>query len=552
MGGRVAIVAAVLLGFAGASVGAHARPSSRKSRKASCPKGLRSAKLVDLSRDHAFFGVGTSEGLNKGDEVRFVRRGQEVRRCTVDAAAAHQARCAVETVGSQDAACYVRAAAPQEAAQASQAIGPGRGRLNPPSIKKAQLALAKQGVPEVVDQSAGVTGPLSFRADAALSHSSFVRLGQGRPGTHRQTLSGSIRDIPLGFFDTRASVDFTVLTYAARPEEANYRTQANAMLFVHETSVARRSVDDGLVLAVGRIRPMHSPGVPFLDGAQVGFRFSDNLELGVLGGALPDLVRLEPSLDRWTAGAYGRWVVANSDLRWDGSARAGFVRGTASQGEVEASTRLGVSSWFAAALGARVRADRDGVGLSSLRGRVDLHPADAWTVGLDGRFRDAVDDPFAAGLPVVGASHGRATVRWQQLSWLSLGLVGAVGHLDADNLTLFVAGPEVVLPKLFGTLGGLSIGYQEAVGWLPGRNVWAQTGLHPLPELQLWLRATYREGHEAGGVLHEVGGFAQAGWQISRMIQVRGSLFSRVGFTGDAGSSAAANFVGRVALVAAL
>lgn len=504
------------------------RPSARAGHKG-CTKGWAKAQVIDHSATHSFVDVGTAQGVKPSDTLRFYRRRRPIAECTVDAASEHHARCAVQGPRPGDRVCYQLVQGRASPAPTTTA-GPGVKGPAPVALARAQSALTSEGVPRIVDRAQTLQDSAVFRADAAMSHTSFVRVQQGR-GDHRQAVSASARDIPLGFYGARATVDLTVLTYALRSEQARFREQATAMLYVHETSIGRRAMHGGWVLAVGRLRPKNVPGVPYLDGAQVGFRFSPRLELGVVGGGLPDLIRLEPTAKRWMTGAYARWSARQRVLRFDMSARVGLVHHEKQQGEFEAWTRLGVLSWLSAAGGLRLRADGEGVALSSLRGRVDLRPGAGLSLGLEGRLRDDAPDPYAAGLAVIGATHVRGSVRWSGLQWLTFGVVGGWGRLHDDDFNRGVVGPEVGLPQLFSTVGGLWAGYQEALGWLPGRSGWLQARLRPHARLQVWLRTTYREDRPVAGTTRDVGGFVQVGWRLGERFELRASALSRFALT---------------------
>lgn len=547
---RMLVVALSLALAFGAT--ADARPK-RRVRKAHCPKGSIRMSIAHTSKAHLFFSAGSAKGLAVGTAVGLYRRGRKVGGCTIDVAAAGNARCEYAETTTMDVACYQRGAPAVEAKPEWQA-GPGRGEATATAQADFVTSLARQGVPRVVDEGTPVTGLLSVRADAALQHVSFTRV-QGPSGTtHRQQIYASARNIDLGFFDTRASIDLSVVAYLDRPEQVRFRPENSALLYVHETSVSRRAVDGGLVVGAGRLRPRYAPGIAYLDGAQVGFRFSERLELGVLAGGLPDLVRLKPSLSRWMAGAYGRWFLARTKLRWDLNGRLGMVRGETggTQGEAEAYTRLGWGRGLALSTAARAYAGSAGFVLASLRGRVDVQAGADWHLSLAGRFREDTPDPYAAGLATVGARHARASVGWKGLKWLTVSMTAGYGELFQDDLTRVVVGPQLGMPRLLGTLGGVWFGYQEALGWLPGHRAWAQVKLHPHRSLRIWVRSSYREDHQEAGVLRELGGFVQADWRLSSLFRVRGSLLSRLGLSDLGSQGSGAGFVGRVSLIAAL
>ncbi|MCA9552501.1 MAG: hypothetical protein KC933_20880 [Myxococcales bacterium] len=530
----------LLLGLALAASSAEARPR----RKSACTEAGR-AKVVDATHRHAFFGAGTEEGLVVGTAVRIPRPGRDLT-CQVDLASDHHARCALAGAPKGERTCFVPAERPAKAgAQATAGPQVVAGAALGPEVR---AAVATAAGPHVVDEATPGAGRLAFRADAALTHHTFF-VAQGG-AYHRQSLQVAVRDIPLGFLGTTANVDLTVLTYAARPDDARFRAGSRAQLYVHETAVARRAVDHDLVLSVGRIRPWHAPGVPFLDGLQVGYRPAQGLEFGVLGGGLPDLVAMEPGLKRWMAGAYAAYAQAWTRARLDVAARGGVVRApeTGTQGEVEASLRLGYQRLGAVWAAGRLAVGDGGPRLASLRAWADVEPVTGLRVSLEGRMRDGGPDPYAPGM-VVDADHARAAVRWEGWRGISLGLAGGVGRLSEDDLARGVVGPEVGLPTLFGHAGGLWVGYQEALGWLPGRTAWVQLQLRPAERLSLWLRPLYREDHPEAGALREVGGFAQADLTLLSFLRARASVFGRVPLTDLGTTLGGGGLVARISLV---
>lgn len=523
-----------------------ATAEARSKRKPSCVEAGR-ARVEDANHRHAYFDAGLDEGLAPGVTVRVLRSGRDLT-CEVERASAHHARCVLSGAPRGARACFTPAviAAP---AVSSTVAGPGASERGLASAE-LQGALTTKGGPRVVDRATPGAGRLALRADAALTHHSFFVAGGD--ALHRQSLQVSVRDVPLGFLGTTAQVDLSVLTYAARPETAGFRAGSRAQLYVHETAVSRRAVEHDLVLSVGRIRPWHAPGIAYLDGLQVGFRPLAGLEVGALGGGLPDLVALEPHLDRWMAGAYVAYARAWSRARVDLAARGGVVRApdVGTEGEAEASLRLGYHRLGAVWAAGRLAVGDGGARLSSVRARADVEPVAGLRVSLDGRLRDGGPDPYAPDA-VVDADHARASVRWEGWRGLSLGVSGGVGRLEQDDLARGVVGPELGLPALFGSMGGLWIGYQEALGWLPGRSGWVQLQLRPTANLSIWLRPLYREDHGEAGVLREVGGFAQVDLALARYLRIRGSVFGRMALTDLGDPLCCGGVVARVSAVGA-
>ena len=84
-------------------------------------------------------------------------------------------------------------------------------------------------------------------------------------------------------------------------------------------------------------------------------------------------------------------------------------------------------------------------------------------------------------------------------------------------------GPELGVPRLFGAVGGLTLGYQESLGWLGGRTIYAQSALHfgerwrVLAHVALALDRDSALGEYRG----ELGGYLHLGVALTSWLDLR-------------------------------
>jgi hypothetical protein len=75
--------------------------------------------------------------------------------------------------------------------------------------------------------------------------------------------------------------------------------------------------------------------------------------------------------------------------------------------------------------------------------------------------------------------HADASVQYELSPALIAGAFFGLARDFESTLTQARLGPELHLPTLLGTRGGMSLGYAEELGWLPGRSAWLQLSVVP-------------------------------------------------------------------------
>ncbi len=196
--------------------------------------------------------------------------------------------------------------------------------------------------------------------------------------------------------------------------------------------------------------------------------------------------------------------------------------------------------------------DRDGPALAGAQLSLTFEPLDDLRFTADAETRDERFDLSAPVTSVFAAEHGSLSATYSGFSAITLGLSGGFGHLSADDQLRGFAGPEIGLPRLFGDTGDLSIGYQEALGFVPGRTVWAQAILHPIADLEVFARLSYLEDRVEGRSLEELGAFVHADFSAWTHFRVRATILGTVPVwdIGELGSPI--GFFGQLSLVGEL
>jgi hypothetical protein len=268
---------------------------------------------------------------------------------------------------------------------------------------------------------------------------------------------------------------------------------------------------------------------------QVGLRRAGTGEIGAFAGLVPDLVTLDPTRSRSTAGAYASadlgsgWLVARQD------ARAAVVTspelGTRFEGQLRSFALLGrtvnASGGLRVGVGGAYQAQGNVDG-----GEVELSGRPLPRIALSGAFRyQGLHVPDAAA-PALFPGHER---RAEASAGLDLGgvLVSATGGLARDlstDLERRYAGPELAAPRLFGARGGVTLGYAEERGWITGRSAYAQALLRAGPRVRLVTRLFYafdaRPGADGD---HEVGVSAAASVDLASWLSLRANVLARGG-----------------------
>ena len=510
------------------------------------------AGVVYATRDRAYLDLGLEEGLASGSEVELVRGTRSILRCRIDQISLHHASCAVAGARAGDQARFTAQQLRTVAPVISSTIGPARPEPSEEELSSAKHRLASEPFAMVESTASGDIG-VARRFDAALGLTHETFLITGDRDFERERVDLVLRDLSLGFWGATAGVDLTAFLWTHRPEDARFRPRHAAQLYVYETAIYARERDASFTAAIGRIIPWHAPGIVYLDGLQIGWRpAGTRLEVGLVGGTIPDLLTLEPTIDRWLADAY--WSIEAGEKLYfasEGRIGAGFSESLSVIGELESRVYLRLDRWLSASLGGRGVIDRDGPALAGAQLSLSLDPLDDLRITVDGELRD---ERFELALPtasIFAAEHASMTATYLGLSFITVGASGGVGHLRADDQLRGFAGPELGFPHLFGEAGDLFAGYQEAFGFVPGRTVFVQAILHPAQDLELFSRISYLEDRVVGGTLEELGAFIHLDWRAFRYFRLRASLLGTAPFA-DIGELGPLGFYGRLSLVGEL
>jgi hypothetical protein len=239
------------------------------------------------------------------------------------------------------------------------------------------------------------------------------------------------------------------------------------------------------VLAIGRLWPWHLPGLPMLDGAQIGRRnASGTIEGGVYGGAIPTAVTLSPVDGSWAGGLYGAatqggpgaTMASREEVRVGvrDSATAGQVR------EAEAVAQIWSRPLVVGASG-RLRhaplVDSRPV-LELAQG--DLGFAPAPSVRARAQFRYLGVAPESQPLlrdevPTrLGNYFAGLDLAWDAFQRFGLGLLASGIHDRQNDSDQADASLEFRAPRLFGDTGGMAAGASAGEGWLRTRTAFVQ------------------------------------------------------------------------------
>ena len=108
-----------------------------------------------------------------------------------------------------------------------------------------------------------------------------------RPGSPQyvgETLDVALHHVPLGSSSFRFDTSFSVIRMQTT-SPPRFRPGSGTELYLWDAEISRREIDSQTVLAVGRIWPWHTPGLPILDGAQLGRRNEPGTVEGGICGA---------------------------------------------------------------------------------------------------------------------------------------------------------------------------------------------------------------------------------------------------------------------------
>ena len=291
MPSALSALASLLLTAVSVSAAARPTPGTAASTAAGRVRFV-TAKRLYLDR-------GAADGLRAGDKVSFSRAGLAAGGCTIDLVGAHDAVCRgrgalvgdVFAVPRRPAAASPPAPTPLPAPESNETV----------ERRAAALAASPHDKVDFVPQA---------RAAYVATGSAGIGVAvyATRPGAAQyvgETLDVALHHVPLGSSSFRFDTSFSVIRMQTT-SPPRFRPGSGTEFYLWDAEISRREIDSRTVLAVGRIWPWHTPGLPILDGAQLGRRNEPGtIEGGIYAGLLPEMLTLAPTFDAWTTGVYG-------------------------------------------------------------------------------------------------------------------------------------------------------------------------------------------------------------------------------------------------------
>ncbi len=529
-----------------AAVAAPAEPA----RAADRPRGT--GQVVHITAARAYLDAGADEGLAVGTELELRRGAALAGRCTVDLAAPHHASC--PATGLRPGDTFRFAAAPPPAAPRLLPPPPGEGELERrlAAVVAAPLPLVEFRAAEgAAAAPRGRTAEVTARGD--VWHASTAGTSD------RAAVDLVLRDAELGA-GLRLDLDARAERWIRR-DAPRFRPRDDTQLYLWQAQLTA-TPGRTLLLAAGRVLPWTIPGATVFDGAMAGARGrlgELRAEAGAFGGLVPEPDTTEPTSSRATGGGY--WILdrtlgRGASLRQEG--RVAVVRspelGTRLEGSLTGRLflrRLDLSG--EAHLGTGGKVDAKGK-LDGARLDLAVRPVNGLLVG--GSFRHAglawpqpLDPPAFPGRSRL--ADGFASVELAR--WLRLGATGGLSRDVGSGLDRRWVGPELVLPRLLGDRGGLTLGYLEESGWLEGRSAYAQLTARPWAALRLLVRGSWAHERSLGEDRDDVGLLASAFADLGPHVALRLSVMGRGAFdaaAGEGGSSTPYGVTGHAALSA--
>jgi hypothetical protein len=490
-------IALVLATETSAAARARRRPAAPVPVAGPARPGPGEGRVEFVTEKRAYLDHGTDAGLAAGQAVALSRGGRPAGTCTVEVSAAHRASCTGARARVGDTFKLGRPIRPARVAAAAL----------PPVVEAEELRDDARLIADAEVAKVDFAGTSTFGARQAVSldagYASWSP-GSDPQGRFRQERVDGTLHVRFGQSGLRLDAAFSAVRWSLRPDEPRFRPAQPNQFYLWEAEVVHRDGDARTVAAVGRLWPWHTPGLGVLDGVQLGRHSADHTrEWGGYAGLLPDALTLAPTTDFWAAGLYAGLSQAGAKgelfrLARE-EARLGVRHladvGLVGEAELLAQTWLG---WWTIGAGGRA------VVVPSVEGRpaldrafldVRAQPNFAASAGLHLRYFGASLDATESFLRNVtpslqGRYHAGGDAHWDPIPWIGLGLAGDLSHDRASGFAERDGAAELRLPRLLGSLGGVSVGGELADGWLQTRAVYGQLLAHVFDRVRLLARVS--------------------------------------------------------------
>ncbi|MBS2026551.1 MAG: hypothetical protein JST54_01500 [Deltaproteobacteria bacterium] len=471
-----------------------AKQAKTKVHRTSLPGG---PQVVYVTAKTAYLGLGADDGLQVGMNLPLKRGGRAVSSCQVTTVSPHSATCA-----AQGTPKLGDAFSPPEppAKQAKTITTPLPPMPTGAQLAQEKAALAPNHFEKVAFESkaSGLNALAGHHLHSELSLTEAY-FSTNDPSSSRyfvQTVTAAARDAELGA-GFHASIDLTVQSYFQRPSTFRFPETASNQLFVRELAISYHPLTSHLAFSLGRIWSQ-APGVGVLDGAQASWHSLDHtLEAGLLGGTDPNAVTTAPTTNP-LVGAFvtGTWPSASGSwFQADGVMMAREVPGAGFHLSLDGLALWSIGKGFDTSAELRV-----GSGVVQAPDLIDLatfsvnaRPTDHAQVWASVRYEDSAIDqllhPELADFTDASLhAQGAASYLFDTVS--ITGLASFSRDLDS-GLHRTVVGTELSMPRMLGTFGGMSVGYDENFGWMAGRDAYVEAAMLPGQTVQLRVRASY-------------------------------------------------------------
>jgi hypothetical protein len=486
-------------------------------------------KVTFATATTAYIDAGALEGVAIGQVIQLTRTGQPIGACTVRETADHSSTCTGQGVRAGDR-FTVDTSVPGAPVVAKMPPVPTEEEL---ASRNAIVTGTPVALVEAKAQPRDVVlGQLpTVRGD--LGYAVWLASPTGPGDSQRLQLDVQVNGLDA-FAGFKFFADARLLQWTQR--DSTYLPGSSTQLLVYDLELSQRDPKKSWSATFGRVMPWFAPGSTVFDGAQGGMRFG-RTEVGIFGGTVPDPYTTEPTLNRYTGGAYVNFEAPLGSTLLSGSARAAVVQNPSILRHYEGELLL---NYWAGGVFSASGDLRMGFGdvtapsnIDAARLALSFRPVPIFWISAGFSYWGLLmqnEEPIATYPGPSRRADGSIGV--DATPWLRIaGLGGWVDDLTSGLSHTYV-GPEVTFTKV---LAGLSFGYLKDLGWVTGQSAWGQVGWAPLAGTRLTGRVSWFQTTETvGGVTsatpaNEVGLTLNGTVGLNRWLSLRASVLVRAG-----------------------